>query len=135
MSRFPSLRRALGVLALIGVVGGCEAPLPSAGRSNLDVAIQDTCRQRANQAYDRQNRAAIYAPQYAGNAPLSGAYPDVGVTRGLSAQFGFERMVRDCVRTASVTGSRDDAPVEPDAAPQATSQSPVTPAPRGTVRR
>jgi hypothetical protein len=103
--------------------------VPSAGRSNLDAAILDTCRQRANQAYDRQNRAAIYAPQYTANAQGSVAYPDTGVTRGLSGQFGFDRMVRDCVRTASVSGARADAPVEPPNAPQAPA------APEGSVRR
>lgn len=102
-----------------GGMGGMGAT--STGDARTDAAILAACRQRANEVYDRRNRAEIYAPQYGGNSPLSGTYTDVGVNRGLSAQFAFEQMVRDCVRTANITGGSAGAP-------PATTTAPATPA-------
>lgn len=108
-------------LAIALFLPACERPLPTHGDARIDAAVLEACRQRANEVYDRQNRASIYAPQYAGNSPLSGAYTEPSVTRGLSAQFAHQQMIRDCVRTANLTTEKSDAPVEisPSAPPPA----------------
>ena len=100
------LRILLWPMVCAASLSACDAPTPSTGDAKTDAAILQVCRQRANEVYDRRNRAEIYAPQYGGNSPLSGTYTDVGVNRGLSAQFSFEQMVRDCVRQSNVTGER-----------------------------
>lgn len=94
----------LAVLPLIG----CQSPAPAPRNSqaSMDAAILETCRQRANEIYDKQNRAEIYSPQYNANTPLSGTYVDSALTRGLSARYAYEQMVQQCVRTASVTTER-----------------------------
>ncbi len=104
------MSRTTSILAWAGLAVGlaaCDGPqsATSVGDAKTDAAILAACRQRANEMYDRRNRAEIYAPQYGGNSPLSGTYTDVGVNRGLSSQFAFEQMVRDCVRTANVSNA------------------------------
>jgi len=111
-------------IGLLLALSACEAPPPSTGDAKTDAAILQACRERANAAYDRRNRAEIYSPQYGGASPLSGTYTDVGVNRDLSARFAFEQMVRDCVRTANVSG-------QPPVAP--TSSAPTSSAPAGSV--
>jgi len=100
------LRILLWPIACAASLSACDRPTPSTGDAKTDAAILQACRQRANEVYDRRNRAEIYAPQYGGSSPLSGTYTDVGINRGLSAQFAFEQMVRDCVRSSNVTGER-----------------------------
>ena len=120
-------------------MGAAGMGATSTGDAKADAAILTACRQRANEVYDRRNRAEIYAPQYGGNSPLSGTYTDVGVNRGLSAQFAFEQMVRDCVRTANISGGAAGAPpatptTPATAAPAARSTSTPASMPTGTPR-
>lgn len=106
MSRSRSILAWLLPWVCAASLSACDTLTPSTGDAKTDAAVLAACRQRANEVYDRRNRAEIYAPQYGGNSPLSGTYTDVGINRGLSAQFSFEQMVRDCVRQSNVTGER-----------------------------
>jgi hypothetical protein len=118
-SRSSTIPPGAGLL-LLALLAACDTqPFPTfAGRERVDPALVDACYKRANEVYDQQNRTSIYAPQYGGSAPLSGTYTDTGLTRGLSARFGFEQMVQGCVRSANVAASRADAVTEgPAAAP------------------
>jgi hypothetical protein len=91
------LRLVTPLWLLVGVVAlsACDAG-PSNGQAQADAATQTACRQRAEQAYEQQNRGQIYSPQSEVNTPYSGSY--AGGTFGLSDVFAHDRMVNDCVR-------------------------------------
>lgn len=127
MSRSTSILTWTAPLGLAIALSACEGPAPSTGDAKADAAVLEACRQRANEAYDRRNRADIYAPNYSGNSPLSGSYTDVGLNRDLSARFSYEQMVRDCVRTANVTTERGAMP-SPGTNPAPASATGSTPA-------
>jgi hypothetical protein len=100
---------------LVMLLAACDTaapPAPRVGQGGMDAAVLDACRQRANEIYDRQNRAAIYAPQSGVNSPLSGNYVESALTRGLSSQFAHEQLIRECIRTANVTSGRGEVPIE-----------------------
>jgi hypothetical protein len=99
-------RLSAALLAAAVALCGCEAPAPLRGQAQADAATVAACRQRANQIYDQQNRGAIFSQQSQANMPFSANYtPDVP-TRGLSAQFGFDRTVNDCIRNTGADTSR-----------------------------
>jgi hypothetical protein len=101
MSRLPPFV-LLAVLALAGCAGGAGA------ESSADAATASACRHRADQIYDQQNRADIYRPPDAVNAPFSSNYtPDVD-DRGLSNLFAHEKMVSDCVRNTGTGADRSN---------------------------
>lgn len=125
MSRSASILAWAAPVGVLLSLSACQAPSPSTGDAKADAAIEQACRQRANEMYDRRNRAEIYAPIYGGGSPLSGTYTDVGINRDLSGRFAFESMVRDCIRTANISAEK---PVAPSPATPAT-----TPRPAGTA--
>lgn len=136
MSRSRSILAWLLPVVCAASLPACDTPTPSTGDAKTDAAVLQACRQRANEVYDRRNRAEIYAPQYGGNSPLSGTYTDVGVNRGLSAQFSFEQMVRDCVRQSNVTGERAIGATPAGGSAPAASPTPLAmPAPGGGAPR
>jgi hypothetical protein len=91
----------LGAIAL----SACDGAPPS-GQARADAATQAACRQRAEQAYEQQNRGQIYSPQSQVNMPYSAYYvPDVP-NRGLSDVFAHDRMVSDCVRNTGTGAER-----------------------------
>lgn len=112
-------------LALLAVVllAGCAAPTgprPTA-------AQQAACRQRADEVYDRQNRADLYrSDTYAGgtrDAMFSSTGSPGGVAH-LSARYARDRMLDSCLRgAAGNVASTPDAPTPtgtpPAAAPAA----------------
>ena len=70
--------------------------------------------QRAEQAYEQQNRGQIYSQQSQVNMPYSANYvPDVP-NRGLSDVFAHDRMVSNCVRNTGTGAGR--APPPPSSA-------------------
>lgn len=96
-----SIGLLLGAIAL----SGCDGAPPS-GQARADAATQAACRQRAEQAYEQQNRGQIYSPQSQVNMPYSANYvPDVP-NRGLSDVFAHDRMVSDCVRNTGTGAQR-----------------------------
>lgn len=69
--------------------------------NRVDPAVLEACRQRANEVFDRQNRSAIFSPASNVNSPLS-ANSSPTVDRGLSAQFSYQQMLQECIRSAGV---------------------------------
>jgi|GEM_PF-5611656 len=115
----------LGLLCAVAILtlGACTQPLGGTALSSetrSDAATRDACRRRANEIYDRQNRATIFAPNSGLNSPSSGAYVAGQTDRGLSAQFAQEQLIRECVRNAS--GAAEASPVAPS--PQAPAAAP-----------
>lgn len=100
---------------LMGSGGGARALGPSGASANLraDQATQLACRGRANQVYDRRNRAEIYSRQSTVNTPFSADYESDSAGRALGDRFAFDRMVDECVRNSG-TG---EVPITPTATP------------------
>ncbi len=90
------------------------ADRPGAGRRGDPGRL----RERANEAYDRQNRGEIYAPQSQVNTPYSTNYIPGDQNRGLSDLFVHDRMVSDCVRNTGTGTDRDVPPEAPPPSPQ-----------------
>jgi hypothetical protein len=103
----------LGIL--LGVIGlsGCDVGPPS-GQERADAATQAACRQRADQAYEQQNRGKIYSPASQVNTPYSANYLPDDTNRGRSELFVHDRMVSDCVRNTGTGAGR--APPPPSSA-------------------
>jgi len=123
------IRVSAALLLTAVALGGCDGQLPAPLRSQAqaDASTVAACRERANQIYDQQNRGAIYSPQPQANTPFSANWtPDVP-NRGLSAQFGFDRSVNDCIRN---TGTGTDRNV-PTKNPSRAGEPPVGPTPVG----
>ena len=122
MSRSASRVTRAGWLTVVLGLAACETPAPAPirpGPGGADAAILDACRQRANEIFDRQNRAEIFSTQQGTNIPLSGAYVGSSLTRGLSAQCGHDQLVRECVRTANITSGSTEVPVQDTPPPPA----------------
>ena len=106
----------LCLVSLLGAVAlsACMGP-PQSGQAQADAQTRGACQQRAEEAYEQQNRAEIYAPAVPVNTPYSANYvPDMS-DRGLSDLFAHERMVNDCVRNTGTETDRTapDSPAPP----------------------
>jgi hypothetical protein len=90
--------------ALLAFAVAACAPTPQTPQARAAAETDAACRQRADEAYDRQNRGEIYSITDR-NVPFSANYlPDVP-NRGLSQLYAHDVMVRDCVRnTGTETG-------------------------------
>jgi hypothetical protein len=98
--------RFSAALLAAAMLCGCEAPAPLRGQAQADAATVAACRQRANQIYDQQNRGAIFSQASQANMPFSANFtPDVP-NRGLSAQFGYDRTLNDCIRNTGTDTNR-----------------------------
>jgi hypothetical protein len=91
----------LGSLAL----SAC-ATAPQSPQAQADAATRNACRQRAEQAYEQQNRAEIYSPPATVNTPYSANYVPNQTDRGLSDLFAHDRLVSDCVRNTGTNSDR-----------------------------
>jgi outer membrane biogenesis lipoprotein LolB len=101
--------RILAALTAISL-SACAGDAPQGGQAQADAATTAACRQRANEVYDRQNRAAIYSANSSSNAPFSANYtPDVS-DRGLSQLFAHDKLVSDCVRNTGTGAERSQPP-------------------------
>jgi hypothetical protein len=106
--------RAVAVLVPLLVVSACDAPPQRSGQAQADAQTRTACQERAEQAYDQQNRADIYSPQSSVNSPFSANYLPSQSDRGLSQLFVHDRMVSDCVRNTGTGAERSaPAPVSP----------------------
>ena len=97
------------ILALGVALSACAGEQPSL-QSQADAETQASCRQRAEQAYEQQNRAEIYSPPSQVNTPYSAAYAPGVSGRGLSELFAHDRMVSDCVRNTGTGAERSPPP-------------------------
>jgi hypothetical protein len=103
----------IGVLLGIFALSACNAPPPS-GQGQADAQVRAACQQRAEQAYEQQNRGQIYSPPATVNTPYSANYVPSVSDRGLSDLFAHDRMVSDCVRNTG-TGTERTPPASPAA--------------------
>lgn len=91
--------------ALLAFAVAACAPTPQTPQTRADAATVSACRERADEAYDRQNRGTIYSITDR-DVPYSSSYlPDVP-SRGLSQLYAHDSMVRDCVRNTGTETSR-----------------------------
>jgi hypothetical protein len=123
------IRPSAFALVALGALCGCsnaDIPAPLRSQSQGDPQTVAACRQRANQVYDQQNRGAIYSQGPQANMPFSANYTPDNPTRGLSAQFGYDRMVNDCIRNTGTETTRT-----PDNAGAAAAASTARPATSG----
>lgn len=110
----PRLSPAAGFAVLLCAVAlpGCDRPAPT-GQARADAETRAACETRANQAYEQQNRAEIYAPQAQVNTPYSANYVSGDSSRGLSDLFVHDRMVSNCVRNTGTGTERNQPPPSP----------------------
>lgn len=127
MSRPATILRPAGLLIALLILGACEKglALPTYHRpvdeAKVDPALLDACRKRADEIYERQNRAAIYTPSMTVNNPLSSGY-DPALGSKLPAIYAHQQRIQDCLRNANAANSRVDVVQPPPAA--ATSSTP-----------
>jgi hypothetical protein len=86
-------------------LSACQAP-PTGGQALADQQTRVACQKRAEQAYDQQNRGAIYSPSSPVNTPYSANYFPESSEGGLSSLFAHEQMVSDCVRNTGTGAER-----------------------------
>ena len=103
-----------GPLGPVGTGSGFAPGPGAAANTRADQATQLACRNRANQMYDRRNRAEIYSPHSSINTPFSANYEPGTTDRALGDRFAFDRMVDECVRNS---GTGAERPVAPAPAP------------------
>ena len=120
--------RPLALTLLLGatVLAGCAAPASGPRPSAAQAAA---CRQRADEVYDRQNRAELFrSDSYAGGTrdAMFSSTGSPGASIGLlSARFARDRLVDDCLRgAANNVASTPDAPL-----PTSTTVPPARPKP------
>ena len=108
-------RLCLGLVSVMGAVAlsACMGP-PQSGQARADSQTRAACQQRAEQAYEQQNRAEIYSPPSPVNTPYSANYVPDNSSRGLSDLFAHDRMISDCVRNTG-TGTERSMPDSPPA--------------------
>lgn len=118
MNRPHLVATGLALLASAVMLSGCDAP-PTSGQALADAQTRAACQQRAEQAYEQQNRAEIYSPPLSVNTPYSANYVPDSSNRGLSDLFAHDRMVDNCVRNTGTGAERDEtgSPVPPPAHP------------------
>jgi hypothetical protein len=109
-----SLRLVPSIAALLSAIAlsACNPP-PQSSQSQADAATRKACQQRAEQAYEQQNRAEIYSPPATVNTPYSANYTPSQTDRGLSDLFAHDRMVSDCVRNTGTGAERTPPPSVP----------------------
>ncbi len=89
----------LAALACL-IMAGCAAPPPSrqASANNADRAA---CRQRADEIYNKQNRADTYRADSFTTSSLDSPYASTGLpgvpSAGLSSAFARDNLVSDCL--------------------------------------
>ena len=94
----------------------CAPPPPPVGQARADAQTLAACREHADTVYDRTHRDTIYTISSA-NSPYSANYTPGLVTRGLPQRYGFENMVRDCVRNTGADTDPTDTTAPPPATP------------------
>jgi hypothetical protein len=96
----------LCLLAGAIALSGCASPAPLTGQAQADAATRSACRQRAEAAYNQQNRGDIYSPASQVNSPFSGNFAPGKTDRGLSQLFTHDEMVSNCVRNSGTGAER-----------------------------
>ena len=105
MIRRTSHRPALALLLALGI-GGCANRPPA---SHQDVAVLASCRQRADEVYQKQNRAELYRSDVFDTSNRDAPFATVGLpgitSRGLSGQYARDTLVDDCLNANAPGGA------------------------------
>ncbi len=116
-SRSPCVGTLLaGVVA--GMLSGCAAP--ASPRNHADAAALAACRQRADQIYERQNRADVYRSDTyetsERDSPFTGAGLNGITSDGLGGRYQHDQFESDCLTSSGSTAPQTPAvPVGPPA--------------------
>ena len=122
MRRFIRPFATPSALAAAILLSGCMAP-PRAPDGTIEQSSADqkalvACRARANEVYDRQNRGAIFTPTNTDrDTPRSTGYVFGNPTSGLSARYGYDNMIDDCLRHTNDAAPGADTAVQTIATP------------------
>lgn len=130
----------IALLLGAGLLAGCAtaASGPQSGGPRPSADQVAACRQRADEVYDRQNRAELFrSDTYAGgtrDAMFSGTGSPGASIGQLSARYARDRMVDNCLRgAAGNVASTPDAPtpttITPAGAPTGAPTGAVPPRP------
>jgi len=92
-------------LVVLVAAAGCQQQQQTP-RSRADVAARQACRDAVDRVYNAQNRADLSRRDERDYA-FAGSYNSGIVTRGMSARYGRDQMVTECVQT---TGNGSPAP-------------------------
>lgn len=129
----PNAAALLAMLAL-GGLGACSHPIGStADRAGATPKAMAACRQRADEVFERQNRAEVYRSDMFAGGERDAPFAATGMSRtepgaGLPSRYARETMVDDCLNAASGSpGASPDAPppagLSSGTAPPATARS------------
>ena len=135
MIEMPRLNRRLATLPLAGLalaavallaLPGCSQPIgvgtTTANRSAATPRAMAACRARADEVYERQNRAEVYHDDMmAGgmrDSPFAAAGTPGSPTAGLAGRYARETMLDDCLKgLAGTPGATPEAPLPAGATP------------------
>jgi hypothetical protein len=108
---------------------GLAACVPEPPPRTADEASRRACRARAESVYTQENRGAAYLPSLSDTPYAAGGLPG-DTTAGLSARYGYDTVVQDCLRGSEAnTEIGAGSPAAAFAAPPAGSQRPAGAAP------
>ena len=113
-------RTAMALLCLAALppaLAGCTQSAAIA-RSHASAAAAVACRQRADQVYDRQNRADVYRSDTYETSTRDSPFASTGLpgvtTAGLSSRYQYAQLQDDCLNNS---GSGAAPPSGPQAGP------------------
>jgi hypothetical protein len=110
--------RIAGAVSLLLALAGC-AHAPSwgggGGQSHSDQSLIAACRQRADEQFERANRASLYQPPSTRDSPYSAMPPSP--TNDLADRFSYGSMYNDCIRSNGAAQTPAAVPPEPAPAP------------------
>ena len=114
------LLRPAALLAL-ALFAGCAR---HAAVGDLSAADRAECRQRADEVFDKQNRAEVYRTDVFAGSTRDAPFASTGLpgitSRGLSGQYERANLLDDCLRSrggGSGSGSGGSATPAPSAQP------------------
>ncbi|MBV8915868.1 MAG: hypothetical protein JOZ05_22870 [Acetobacteraceae bacterium] len=88
---------------VILTLAACQQP--AGPRTRADLAARQACRDQVDRVYNVQNRADLSRRDERDYA-FAGSYNSGIVTRGMSARYGRDQMVSDCIQSAGQPGAQ-----------------------------
>lgn len=100
------------LLAATALLGACGAPVQHTRAQNVAAADLTACRARADEIYNKQNRAEIYRADTFSTDTLDSPYSVSGLpgitSNGLSGLYQHDNLVSGCVNSHNSAGSGTD---------------------------
>jgi hypothetical protein len=104
--------RIVGAVSLLLALAACaQAPSGGGGPSRSDQSMAAACRQRADESFERANRASLYQPSSTRDSPYSAMPPSP--TNDLSDRFSYGSMYNDCIRSNGAAQTPSTMPPAP----------------------